>query len=167
MATLRCGNDRPSPMKPPMPSRSSSGRSSWAARFPSWSCPRTDPGRPSSPSTDRMSFSTFPQRWREDLRSLGAREGCTLFMTLLAAFQVLLQRYSGAEDIVIGTPVAARTVSRSRAADREFSQHGGLALRPFGRSDLHRIAATEPGHDARRLFQQRPAVRSLDETPEV
>ena len=45
----------------------------------------------------------------QDLRSLGTRQGCTFFMTLLAAFQVLIQRYSGAEDIVIGTPVAART----------------------------------------------------------
>ncbi|HKS36749.1 MAG TPA: amino acid adenylation domain-containing protein, partial [Verrucomicrobiae bacterium] len=34
-----------------------------------------------------------------------------MFMTLLAAFQVLLQRYSGAEDVVIGTPVGARTSS--------------------------------------------------------
>jgi amino acid adenylation domain-containing protein len=45
----------------------------------------------------------------EDLKSLGARQGCTFFMTVLAAFQVLLHRYSGAEDIVIGTPFAART----------------------------------------------------------
>ena len=30
-------------------------------------------------------------------------------MTLLAAFQLLLQRYSGADDIVIGTPIGART----------------------------------------------------------
>jgi amino acid adenylation domain-containing protein len=45
----------------------------------------------------------------QNLRLLGAREGCTFFMTLLAAFQVLLQRYSGADDIVIGTPVAMRT----------------------------------------------------------
>ena len=45
----------------------------------------------------------------QDLKSLGEREGCTFFMTVLAAFQVLLHRYSGAEDLVIGTPVAART----------------------------------------------------------
>ena len=56
-----------------------------------------------------MYFSTFPHALAQDLRSLGAREGCTFFMTLLAAFQVLLQRYSGADDIIIGTPVAART----------------------------------------------------------
>ena len=35
-------------------------------------------------------------------------EGVTLFMTLLAAFQVLLSRYSGQEDIVVGSPIANR-----------------------------------------------------------
>ena len=47
-------------------------------------------------------------------------------MTLLAAFQVLLQRYSGAEDIVIGTPVAARNPSRGRAVDRDFLNMAAL-----------------------------------------
>jgi amino acid adenylation domain-containing protein len=37
------------------------------------------------------------------------REGVTLFMTLLAAFQALLHRYTGQDDISIGTPVAGRT----------------------------------------------------------
>ena len=36
-------------------------------------------------------------------------EGVTLFMSLLAAFQLLLWRYSGQEDIAVGTPVAHRT----------------------------------------------------------
>jgi amino acid adenylation domain-containing protein len=43
------------------------------------------------------------------LRALGQRHGCTLFMTLLAAFEVLLGRYSGQEDIVVGAPVAGRS----------------------------------------------------------
>ena len=54
-------------------------------------------------------FFNIPTSLAEDLRLLGAREGCTFFMTLLAAFQVLLQRYTGADDMVIGTPVGART----------------------------------------------------------
>ncbi len=54
-------------------------------------------------------FFNIPFALAQDLSSLGLSEGCSFFMTLLAAFQVLLQRYSGAEDIVIGTPVAART----------------------------------------------------------
>ncbi|HLK55636.1 MAG TPA: condensation domain-containing protein, partial [Chthonomonadaceae bacterium] len=43
------------------------------------------------------------------VKQLGQREGATLFMTLLAAFNVLLSRYSGQEDIVVGTPIANRT----------------------------------------------------------
>ncbi len=43
------------------------------------------------------------------LKELSREEGVTLFMTLLAAFAVLLSRYSGQEDISIGTPVAGRT----------------------------------------------------------
>jgi amino acid adenylation domain-containing protein len=45
----------------------------------------------------------------EGLQALGRSEGATLHMTLLAAFQVLLSRYSGSEDIVVGSPSAGRT----------------------------------------------------------
>lgn len=42
------------------------------------------------------------------LKELGRQHGCTLFMTLLAAFQILLHRYTGQRDIVVGSPVAGR-----------------------------------------------------------
>jgi amino acid adenylation domain-containing protein/non-ribosomal peptide synthase protein (TIGR01720 family) len=45
----------------------------------------------------------------EALKTLTRSEGCTLFMTLLAAFQTLLHRYSGQTDIVVGTDLANRT----------------------------------------------------------
>ncbi len=44
----------------------------------------------------------------DQLRELSRREGVTMFMLLLAAFQVLLMRYSGQEDVVVGTDVAGR-----------------------------------------------------------
>ncbi|HEY6802402.1 MAG TPA: amino acid adenylation domain-containing protein [Pyrinomonadaceae bacterium] len=44
-----------------------------------------------------------------EIKQLSRHEGVTLFMTLLTALQVLLARYSGQHDIVIGTPVAGRT----------------------------------------------------------
>ena len=47
----------------------------------------------------------------DGLRALSRREGSTLFMTLMAAFQLLLHRYSGQEDIAVGTPIAGRTRS--------------------------------------------------------
>src|SRR6185369_10941736 len=42
------------------------------------------------------------------IKSLSAQEGATLFMTLLAAFQALLYRYSGQEDVVVGSNIAGR-----------------------------------------------------------
>ncbi|MGN7996791.1 non-ribosomal peptide synthase/polyketide synthase, partial [Chitinophaga sp. 22308] len=43
------------------------------------------------------------------LQGFSQQQGVTLFMTLLAAFKVLLYHYSGQEDICVGTPVADRT----------------------------------------------------------
>ncbi|MBW4677254.1 MAG: AMP-binding protein, partial [Desmonostoc geniculatum HA4340-LM1] len=43
------------------------------------------------------------------LNKLIQQQGSTLFMTLLAAFQTLLWRYTGQEDIVIGSPIANRS----------------------------------------------------------
>ncbi|MFT3764375.1 MAG: amino acid adenylation domain-containing protein [Minicystis sp.] len=45
----------------------------------------------------------------EALRKLAKERGATLFMTLLAAFDVLLHRYTGQTDVVVGTPIAGRT----------------------------------------------------------
>jgi amino acid adenylation domain-containing protein len=45
----------------------------------------------------------------EALRELGRAEGATPFMVLVAAWQLLLARYSGQEDVVVGSPVAGRT----------------------------------------------------------
>ncbi|WP_143046469.1 condensation domain-containing protein [Trichormus sp. NMC-1] len=43
-----------------------------------------------------------------NIKSLCQQEGVTLFMTLLAAFKVLVCRYSGQEDVIVGTPIAGR-----------------------------------------------------------
>ena len=43
------------------------------------------------------------------LRALARREGATLFMTALAGWQALLGRWSGQDDVVVGTPIAGRT----------------------------------------------------------
>jgi amino acid adenylation domain-containing protein/FkbH-like protein len=49
-----------------------------------------------------------PKELLDRLQGLSYQEGVTLFMTLLAAYQVLLYRYSGQEDLVVGTPTAGR-----------------------------------------------------------
>lgn len=44
----------------------------------------------------------------EALKALSRKQGVTLFMTLLSALQLLLQRYSGQDDIIVGSPIASR-----------------------------------------------------------
>ncbi|HEX7892996.1 MAG TPA: amino acid adenylation domain-containing protein, partial [Terriglobales bacterium] len=50
----------------------------------------------------------FPLELLQRLRTLSQSEGATLFMTLLAAYQTLLFRYTGQEDMVVGSPIAGR-----------------------------------------------------------
>ncbi|MFI3156074.1 MAG: condensation domain-containing protein, partial [Methylococcaceae bacterium] len=81
----------------------------WLAGAPILELP-TDKPRPALQSfrgaTQQFSL---PPGLAEALKVLSQREEVTLFMTLMAAFQLLLHRYSGQDDIVIGTPVAGRS----------------------------------------------------------
>ena len=69
----------------------------------------SDRPRPAVPSYrgDRLRFE-LPAGVAAVLRRLAAERGMTLFMLLLAVFDVLLSRYSGQEDVVVGVPVANR-----------------------------------------------------------
>ncbi|GCF09959.1 non-ribosomal peptide synthetase [Dictyobacter arantiisoli] len=58
---------------------------------------------------------SIPAQLMDDLRDLSEHEGTTLFMTLLASFQILLARYSGQEDILVGSPIAGRTRAETEA----------------------------------------------------
>lgn len=56
-------------------------------------------------------FLEFPKNLTDALQALSQQEGVTLFMTLLAAFQILLHRYTHQEDIAVGSPIANRNRS--------------------------------------------------------
>ncbi|HEX9942201.1 MAG TPA: condensation domain-containing protein, partial [Thermoanaerobaculia bacterium] len=67
--------------------------------------------RPRPPVQDHRGASralTLTPELSRSIAALGLREGASVFMTLLAAFQLLLGRLSGQEDVVVGTPVASR-----------------------------------------------------------
>jgi amino acid adenylation domain-containing protein len=51
---------------------------------------------------------SIPKHVVDQLKDLGKREGATLFMVLLSAFHTLLCRYSGQDDIAVGTYIANR-----------------------------------------------------------
>ena len=50
----------------------------------------------------------LPKNISDQLKALSRQQGVTLFMTLLAAFKVLLHSYTSQDDIIIGTPIANR-----------------------------------------------------------
>jgi amino acid adenylation domain-containing protein len=69
----------------------------------------TDRARPATPSLDGAKQTIMlPANLTEGLKLLSRREGVTLFMTLTAAFKMLLFRYSGQKDVILGTPIANR-----------------------------------------------------------
>ncbi|MCP3138032.1 non-ribosomal peptide synthase/polyketide synthase [Pyxidicoccus xibeiensis] len=69
----------------------------------------TDFPRPPVLSSRGASFGfQLPAELSRDLQALCRAEGVTLFMALLGAFQVVLARHSGQDDIVVGTPIAGR-----------------------------------------------------------
>jgi amino acid adenylation domain-containing protein len=69
----------------------------------------TDRPRPAV-QTFRGAKTSFcvPTHLTKALKALSQKEDVTLFMTLLAAFKTLLYRYTGSEDIVVGSPIANR-----------------------------------------------------------
>ncbi|HEX5723827.1 MAG TPA: amino acid adenylation domain-containing protein, partial [Longimicrobiaceae bacterium] len=56
-----------------------------------------------------MVSAVLPPEVLDRLTSLARAEGATPFMVLLGAFQALLAKYGGSDDVVVGTPVAGRT----------------------------------------------------------
>ncbi|HET7233234.1 MAG TPA: amino acid adenylation domain-containing protein [Longimicrobium sp.] len=70
----------------------------------------TDRPRPPVPGYHGAAVhAVLPSTLGDALRALSRREGATLFMTLLAAWQLVLSRWSGQNDVVVGTPIAGRT----------------------------------------------------------
>ncbi|MDB4970229.1 MAG: tycC2 [Myxococcales bacterium] len=70
----------------------------------------SDRSRPARPS-HRGAIHAFvlPAAMAKPLQRLAQEHGATLYMTMLAAFQALLQRYTGQSDFAVGTPIANRT----------------------------------------------------------
>lgn len=76
---------------------------------PSLELPFDRPRRPVQTFRGASLTLAVPDGPMDALRSLARRSGGTRFMTLLAVFDVLLFRYSGQEDLVVGSPVTNRS----------------------------------------------------------
>lgn len=74
----------------------------------------TDFPRPVVPASDgKTRLFTMDAQLTADLKRLAERQGATLFMVLLTAYEVLLHRYSGQDDICLGTPIANRNYAET------------------------------------------------------
>ena len=69
----------------------------------------TDYSRPAVQTySGATQFFVLPAALRDQLEDISRTNSATLFMTLLAAFQILLSRYSRQSDVVVGSPIANR-----------------------------------------------------------
>src|SRR3981081_2947665 len=106
----------------------------------------TDRPRPAVPSfRGAVHHFTIDAARTAALIELARRDGATLFMLLLAAFQVLLARCSGQHDVVVGTPIAGRTRAETEGLIGFFVNMLALRSRLDGaasfRSVLHGVKA--------------------------
>jgi amino acid adenylation domain-containing protein len=99
----------------------------------------------------------------ESILAQAQREGVTSFMILLAAFKVLLYRYSGHEDVIVGSPIANRPQTETESIIGFFLNN--LALRtdlsgePGFRELLSRVRKTALGAYA---YQDVPFEKLID-----
>jgi amino acid adenylation domain-containing protein len=117
----------------------------------------------------------LPLDLAESLKNLSQQEGVTLFMTLLAAFKVLLFRYSGQEDIIVGSPIAGRNRIETEPLIGCFVNTSvlrtDLSMAPSFRELLGRVRETALGaftHQElpfEKLVEELQPERDLSRTP--
>ena len=93
---------------------------------------------------ERLGVETVPRSYDEEPWS--QQEGVTLFMALLAGFQVLLSRYSGQRDIVVGSPIAGRTQREVEDLVGFFVNTLALRVEVSGELGFRQPDSCEQGH---------------------
>ena len=138
----------------------------------------TDRSRPSirTFTSNKVSFKLSKQV-SADIKKQSRQEGATLYMSLLAAFQVLLYRWSGQEDLCVGSPIAGRTRTETEGLIGCFLNvlvmRSRLAGDPSFREVVRMVRETALGAFANqelpfeRLVEEMQPERSLSHSPVV
>ena len=92
---------------------------------------------PITPGSSQRWLSKIPAVLADEARELARRTGATLFGTLLGAFQIALSKWTGTDDILVGTPVA----NRSKQAVRETMGYYANIVPLRGQVDRTRLVA--------------------------
>ncbi len=91
-------------------------------------------------------IAVYPKALAESVHELSRQEGATLFMTLLAAYQTLLFRYTRQEDFAVGSPIAGRSRSETESMIGFFINtlvlRADLSANPSFREVLRRVRQT-------------------------
>ena len=121
----------------------------------------TDKPRPATQSF-RGATETFqiPGKLLDQLKTLGREQQATLFMILEAGFMAMLHRYTGQDDIVVGTPISGRTHSETENLIGLFLNTVLLRAKFSGRQNFRLAGAAGAGTRPGRLCPSGPAVRT-------
>lgn len=94
--------------------------------------PTDNPRPPAQSFEGARQFLRCPDGMLENFKALCRKEGATMFMTMLAAFGTLLWRWSGQEDMLIGTPVSGRSRTELESLIGYFSNSVVLRMNMGG-----------------------------------
>ncbi len=134
------------------------------AGVPALELPTDRPRPPVATSRGAAHRFTLPASLANSLRVLAHSENVTLFMLLLAVFKVLLHRYSGQDDIIVGSPIAGRVRPELEALIGFFVNslvlRTALAGNPPFREVLQRVRDTALGAFA---HQELPFEKLVEE----
>jgi amino acid adenylation domain-containing protein len=100
----------------------------------------TDRGRRAQPGNEGATLRfVLSRELAEELRRMARKEGATLYMILLAGFQLLLGRYSGQQDIAVGSPIAGRSRKETEELIGFFINMLVLRTELSGRLNAHEL----------------------------
>jgi surfactin family lipopeptide synthetase A len=137
--------------------------------------PTDRPRPPQQTFIGEKAWITLVPELLQPVKAFSRQEGCTLFMTILAAWQTLLYRYSGQVDIAVGTPIAGRSQVETEGLIGFFANtlvlRSDLSGEPSFRELLQRVRQTTleayeyPDLPFEKLVQELPPARDRSRHP--